>query len=133
LELVKQAQSAPSILIVEDEKIVRNLLATIIPRKFPGIPIYLAENGRMGVELFKEHSPTIVITDINMPVMDGILMAREIRAANADTRLIAVTAYSDDQGYQEKMDEIGFHDCLSKPLEFGKLYAAIEKCLDEIA
>lgn len=87
----------------------------------------------MGLELFKVHSPEIVITDIKMPVMDGILMAREIRAIKADTRLIAVTAYCDEQGYREKIDEIGFHDCLAKPFEFARLYAAIEKCLDEIA
>ena len=51
------------------------MLCTVIRRKFPDAAIYLAENGRIGVELFKKHTPDIVITDINMPVMDGIEMA----------------------------------------------------------
>lgn len=104
----------------------------MIPRKFPGATVLLAENGRAGLELFREHAPEIVITDIRMPVMDGILMAGEIRALKPDAKIIAVTAFGDDQGYLEKMERIGFSGCLTKPIEFGKLFAAIERCIDEI-
>ncbi len=53
----------------------------MIPLKFPDVELYTAENGKAGLDIFHEHAPDIVITDINMPVMDGIKMATEIKAA----------------------------------------------------
>ena len=83
------------------------------------------------MDLFKEHAPEIVITDINMPVMDGIEMAAEIKSIKADTRFIVMTAYS-DKAYFEKFSEIGFSEYLLKPIQLSTLFAAIEKCFDEI-
>ena len=103
----------------------------MITRKFPVIHIYFAENGMSGLQLFKEHTPEIVITDIQMPVMDGIEMAIEIKSIRPDTKFIVLTAYS-DTGYYEKFREIGFHDFLAKPVEFDLLFAAIEKCIAEV-
>jgi YesN/AraC family two-component response regulator len=104
----------------------------MIPRKFPKASIYSTNNGRAGVELFRKYTPGIVITDIQMPDMDGIEMAGEIKAIKPDTKFIVVTAYG-NTSYYEKFNKIGFHDFLSKPIEFAKLYAAIETCLAEIA
>ena len=50
--------------------------------------IYTAINGRLGLELFKEHTPDIVITDINMSKMCGEQMAENIRAIKPDTKII---------------------------------------------
>ena len=84
-----------SLLIVEDDKVASStFLPHVIARKFPAVTIYVAENGKMGLELFKEHAPDIVITDINMPEMDGIQMAGEIKSIKADTKFIVLTAYS---------------------------------------
>jgi YesN/AraC family two-component response regulator len=123
---------AITILIVEDDKVTREVLDLMIPRKFPNTSIYSTTNGRTGVELFRKYSPGIVITDIQMPDMDGIEMAGEIKAIKPDTKFIVVTAYG-NTSYHEKFNKIGFHDFLSKPIEFAKLYAAIETCLAEIA
>jgi YesN/AraC family two-component response regulator len=120
-----------SILVVEDDKVTREVLDLMIPRKFPNVTIYSSENGRTAVELFKKHKPEIVITDIQMPEMDGIEMAGEIKAIKADTKFIVVTAYS-NTSYYDKFNNIGFHDFLSKPIEFAKLYTAIESCIAEI-
>lgn len=120
-------RSAPSILVVEDDELIRKLLKTFISMKFPDVPLLVAENGRMGVDLFREHTPGLVITDIAMPVMDGIRMAGEIRAIKADTRFIVVTAY-DDEDTIGKFDKIGFNDFIVKPIDFRRLCAAIAKC-----
>jgi YesN/AraC family two-component response regulator len=103
----------------------------MIPKKFPNVACYSAANGRAGVELFKKHAPVIVITDIQMPDMDGIEMAGEIKALKSDTKFIVVTAYG-NSSYYEKFNKIGFHDFLLKPIEFVKLYDAIERCIAEI-
>jgi YesN/AraC family two-component response regulator len=127
----QHSSPAISILAVEDDKVTREVLNLMIPRKFPDVTIYTTENGRTAVELFKKHKPEIVITDIQMPEMDGIEMAGEIKAIEADTKFIVVTAYS-NTSYYEKFNNIGFHDFLPKPIEFDKLFAAIEKCIAEI-
>ncbi|KAF0220451.1 MAG: response regulator [Geobacteraceae bacterium] len=132
MEPSQHSSPAISILIVEDDKVTHEVLGLMIPKKFPDVTIYSSANGRMGVELFKEHAPGIVITDIQMPDMDGIEMAGEIKAIKPDTKFIVVTAYG-NTSYYEKFNKIGFHDFLSKPIEFNKLYAAIEKCIAEIA
>ena len=118
-------------LIVEDEKVIREVMDVMISRKYPDAAVYVAENGRVGVEFFKRHMPEIVITDIQMPVMDGITMAGEINSITSGTKFIVLTAFS-STGYYEKFNEIGFHDFLPKPIEFDKLFAAIENCIAEI-
>src|SRR5512140_3508136 len=95
MEALSSSRAAPSILIVEDDRVICEMLGKVTQRKFRDVTIYLAENGRIGVDLFKEHTPELVITDINMPVMDGIEMAGEIKSIKAHARFIVMTAYSD--------------------------------------
>ena len=125
------SRAALSMLIVEDDGIICEMLGKVTQRKYRDTAIYLAGNGRIGVGLFKEHMPEIVITDINMPVMDGIEMAEEIKSIKADTRFIVMTAYS-DKTYFEKFSEIGFCEYLLKPIVLSTLFAAIDKCIAEI-
>jgi YesN/AraC family two-component response regulator len=108
------------------------MLATVIHHKLPEAIVYLAGNGSIGVDLFEEHRPELIITDINMPVMDGIEMARQIKTLKPDARFIVISAYS-NRGYFEKFSEIGFCEYLLKPVQFPKLFAAIEKCLAEVS
>ena len=129
-EPTSQARSLLSILVVEDDEMSRDLLGVMIANKFPDVTIHYAEDGRTGLELFKKHMPFIVITDVNLPVMDGIQMTREIRALEADTKLIVITAYS-TRDYLEKLNEIGFSACILKPIVFGKLFDAIQNCFAE--
>jgi YesN/AraC family two-component response regulator len=128
---MRQADSDFSILVVEDDKVTRELIGLMFGRKYPNAAVYLAENGKVGVELFEMHAPDIVVTDINMPVMDGIRMAGEIRAMEAATKFIVLTAYS-DMDYLDKFTGIGFSDYLTKPIEFDRMFAAVEKCFAEI-
>jgi YesN/AraC family two-component response regulator len=132
MEPLQQAVPPISILIAEDEELVRKFLGSAIPYRFPDIAIHFAENGRIGVELFIAHTPDIVITDINMPEMDGIQMAGKIKSIKGDTKIIVITANS-DTSYMDKFSEIGCEDYLFKPMEFGKLFAAIDRCIAAIA
>jgi len=126
-----RSRTALSILCVEDDKEALKVLSRMIALKFPDITIHVAENGKLALELFKEQRPEIVITDINMPVMDGIQMAREIKAIKTDTKFIVLTGYS-DKNYLEQFCEIGYSDYIMKPIAFGILFAAIEKCIAEV-
>lgn len=116
-----------SLLLVEDDAVVNMAICRILARRFPEATIHTAENGLIGLELFTVHSPEIVITDVNMPVMDGIEMAGRIRSMNTDTKFIVLTGYSDGN-YLERFREIGFDDYMVKPVDFMRLFAAVQKC-----
>ena len=120
-----------SILAVEDDKTIRDLLRIMINRKFPDTPLYFAENGNRGIELFKAYTPEIVITDIIMPEMDGIEMANTIKTIKPDIKLIVITGYVSTNCH-EKFSTIGANAYLTKPINMKELLAEIEKCIAEI-
>jgi len=128
---VEPEQRRISILAVEDDKTIREMLGIIIDRKFPDNPLYFAENGNKGIELFKAYNPEIVITDIIMPEMDGVEMAGIIKTIKSDIKLIVITGY-DNAYYHEKFSNIGASAFLTKPIDFKKLFTAIEMCIAEI-
>ncbi len=126
-----RAEHALSLLVVDDDKMARDVLSVMITRKFPDSSIYFAEDGRSGVRVFMEHCPDIVITDISMPGMDGIQMAGEIRALKDDAKFIVLTGYT-DKDYSQDFSKFGIKEFIMKPIVFGKLFAAIEKCISEM-
>ena len=80
-----------SVLYVEDETMVRETTARSLRRFFRDVA--LAENGEEGLRIFKELYPDLVITDINMPRMDGIEMIQGIRKLKADQPILVISAY----------------------------------------
>ncbi|MBC8017055.1 MAG: response regulator [Verrucomicrobia bacterium] len=128
--VTEQSHTSFSLLFVEDDKTICKVIGRMIARHFPDATVYTAENGLIGLELFKEHTPEIVIADINMPEMDGIEMSTKIKSIKTDTKIIVLTGYS-DKNYLDKFSEIGFDDYIVKPVDFWKLFAAIEKCRAE--
>lgn len=121
-------QRVSSILYVEDEPEARDLIFNLLGEEYPQLSIITAADGAEGLALFKEHRPQLVITDIRMPVMDGLTMATHIRDVDADVDIIALTAYS-DTSFLVRAIELGFGSYVFKPVNFNKLIAAIEKCI----
>jgi len=114
---VKSSGNDPNtlaILYAEDEADARELLSSVLTMKYPDVRLHLAETGQMGLELFRAHRPGIVITDINMPMMDGIQMSGEIKALEPETVIIALTAHSDTK-YLLNAIEIGIHSVGTNP------------------
>jgi YesN/AraC family two-component response regulator len=116
-----------SLLLVEDDEVILEILTSILSAKFPDIIIYVAANGRLAMELFKSHVPNIVITDINMSEMCGDQMSKEIRAIKPETKFIAITGqHPDDILFK-------FDHYIVKPVFFNDLITIIEKCIGGIA
>lgn len=120
-----------SLLIVEDDRAAIEILGVLFGRKYPQCTVELAYDGQMGLDAFKREQHDIVVTDMNMPKMDGIQMSEAIKAIKGETRIIVMTAYS-DRIHLDKFSEVGIRDHLLKPLEFDKLFAAIDRALKEI-
>jgi YesN/AraC family two-component response regulator len=118
-----------SLLCVEDDPVSRDLISRMISMKFPDIELHLAKNGMIGLDLFKELMPQIVLTDIRMPVMDGVTMAGEIKALYPETRIIIVAANC-NADYLLSDEEIDY--CVVKPIDYKILFAVIEKCIADI-
>lgn len=116
-----------SLLIVEDDKTTRDVMVRMIALKFPGCTLHAADNGISGMELFKQFLPDIVVTDINMPVMEGFEMIREISSLHPDASFIVLTAYADKVTF-ERFKDLNVFAYLLKPLDFSELFASIEKC-----
>lgn len=119
-----------SLLIVEDDHEASEIMHTLIALKMPELEIFLAENGAKGLAICREHPPEIVITDINMPDMDGVRMVEQIRELKGDTLFIILT------GYTNKLDEFGdirLHDYFVKPTDFKKLLDSLERAVEEIS
>jgi len=125
--MATQQPSAFSLLIVEDDKAALEVMVRMVSLKYPECSIIKAGNGVQGIELFKEHTPDIILTDVNMPVMDGIELLRAVRAIKADASCIVLTAYSDKIVFG-KFKDLGVSAYLLKPLDFQQLFAALEKC-----
>jgi PAS domain S-box-containing protein len=117
-----------SILYAEDDPVTRDLFSRMIPMKFPGVRLHVAENGMNGLALYREHTPEIVITDINMPILDGIGMSAEIKALRPETVIIVVSAYG-DTNYLLDAIEIGVNHYVLKPIDHKKLFTALEKSI----
>lgn len=120
-----------SVLYVEDEAEAREMVSRVLTQEIPSLRLYTAENGETGLALYGEHQPDIVITDINMPMMDGIRMGNEIKSLNPDAIIIAVTAHS-DTCYLLDAIETGISHYVLKPIDYDKLFAAIAKGIETV-
>lgn len=118
------------ILLVEDDRPTRDLLASIISRKYPEIELLAAGNGREGLNIFQKQLPEIVFTDISMPLMDGIEMAGEMKKIKPETVFVVITAFN-NRSFLSRFDKIGYSTYVTKPIEFNKLFEALNKCIKE--
>ena len=117
---------ANPVLCVEDDGPTRAVLVKLLERRFDHVLV--AKDGREGLELFLRHRPSLVVTDIKMPVLDGISMVREIKVWSAATKIIVITSYGSAELLLAAI-EIGVTDYILKPLDADRVYAAIDKCL----
>ncbi|HEY4744713.1 MAG TPA: response regulator [Desulfuromonadaceae bacterium] len=113
-----------TVLFAEDEYLPRKSIANFLKRQVGKLEV--AENGRQGLALFMAHRPGIVITDLEMPEMNGMEMVRAIREMETSVPIIITTGYDDDEHRCELADRI-----LIKPVVFGKLLETIEECVAE--
>ncbi len=115
-----------SLLYVEDNDSLRSLKIDIFKDIFENVEY--AINGLEGLEKYKKNNFDLVITDINMPVMDGLDMIEAINKINDSQPIIILSAYSEKE-YFSRLKKIKFHSFLSKPIEIKKLIKSIDSSL----
>jgi serine phosphatase RsbU (regulator of sigma subunit) len=104
------------ILFVEDEKLVRIEIEEILSRIFKSVD--LASNGKDGLKQYTKNKYDIVISDIKMPVMNGVEFVRHIKKINPEQKIIIISAH-DDSDYLINLIDIGIDNYILKPLKVG--------------
>jgi PAS domain S-box-containing protein len=118
-----------SLLYVEDELILRSVYEKILERKVRQVE--LAENGEEAYNMYLKNQYDLVITDIKMPIMNGLDLVRKIRKMNPSARIIMMSAYSESQYFQRAI-EYGVKGFLLKPVENERLFQTIDEQAREI-
>jgi len=113
-----------SVLYVEDDEEIRELLSRFL-RRWVGT-LHTATNGQEGAQAFVQFNPDVVVTDIKMPVMDGLEMASSIKSSSQEVPIIVITAYS-ERDYFIRAIEIGVDQYVTKPVNTDTLLHAIYK------
>lgn len=117
-----------TVLYCEDEQYLRDvtkgILETFTKKQF------IAEDGAIGLELFKKHEDEIdlIITDVNMPNMNGLDMTKEIKAINPNIPIVVATAFSNSEYLLEAI-ELGVDKYVLKPINIKKLLDTMNQSL----
>lgn len=113
-----------SVLYVEDDPAIRLLVKLILEKNVE--LSYIAQNGETGLAYYKEYKPDIVISDVAMPIMDGMKMSRAIKAINPRAIIIITTAHDRTDFLLEAID-IGIDQYLVKPIQQVNILNALER------
>ncbi len=113
-----------TILYVEDDSSIRDFLAKRLNERV--LKIYVAKNGKEGLELYKKYKPDIVLTDVKMPKMNGIEMSKEIKNINKKTPIVISSAHNDSEFLLDAI-ELGVNGYLLKPIDKIRLFEVLEE------
>jgi len=111
-----------SILIVDDEQNVSQLLKKVLAKK--GYVTHAASSAHEALEIINACHINIVITDIRMPVMNGIELLKEIKTQDSSIAVILVTAFATLETAVEAL-KMGARDYITKPFDLEEIYSAI--------
>lgn len=114
------------ILIVEDESAFALVLCSLLREK--GHQALVAGNGREGLELMRRSLPDLLVTDLRMPVMNGVEMIKAIHRERAGRFPILVITTSPDMLKKERIEGV---EVIQKPLEFEQAVDAIESMIEK--
>jgi two-component system, response regulator, stage 0 sporulation protein F len=122
------SKTGKRILLVDDEENARTALARILARD--GYEITSAGNGLEALEQLKISSFDLVVTDINMPEMNGMSFLRELNSLYPGINVIMITAYGEVESYIEAMS-LGAFEYINKPVRIDEVKKIIKKVFRE--
>lgn len=114
------------ILIIDDDPSLRRVLEYNLQED--GYEVCVAASGSEGLRAFGEFSPTLVITDLKMPGIDGFRVLREIKERSPDTLVMIITAFGAVDTAVEAM-KLGAYDYITKPFNRDELKMVVRKAL----
>lgn len=114
------------VLFAEDDQKVLNAITYVLEMFFD--EVFMAKDGQEAYRLFEEYKPDLIITDIKMPIMDGLDLVKKIRTVDYETPIVLISSYS-DQSLLLKALNLGVDGYIIKPIELDDL---IKTCLKAV-
>ncbi len=118
-----------NILLIEDEQAIRNVLRSILMDENPKWNVDEAENGAVGLEKIKEKEYDLIISDIKMPLKDGVEVLSEAMDYNPELTIVMITGHGDVDLAVDCIKK-GAYDFISKPPDLNKLLTTVRNALD---
>ena len=112
--------NATRVLLVEDAPILRYAFGRLL--RLHGFEVMEANNGREALACLSKFRPQLIVTDLTMPIMDGVVLIERLRAdpETADVPVVAITAEATEQA-EQRARRAGVDDFLAKPIDFNTL------------
>jgi len=117
-----------TILVIDDHESLRTLLRIML--EWAGHEVMEAPNGRLGLAVYREKPADLVITDIDMPEMNGLDLILELTRAFLDVKVIAISGAPDREKTLDAAKLLGVRHTLRKPFSMDALLKAVH---DELA
>lgn len=118
----------PSILVVDDEEIMREVVGTLLEEE--GFQVICASTGEEGLEKFRQERPDLVLLDLMLPAMDGLAALKEILRVDSDTVVIMISAYASIESAVEAT-KAGAFDFVTKPFKNEELLLVVKNGLNK--
>ncbi|MBF0257368.1 MAG: response regulator [Desulfamplus sp.] len=118
-----------TILLADDEEDIRDVVSITLSDL--GYDVVTAENGQTAFDMFCDINPQIVLTDIKMPIMDGITLLQKIKRHNFDTEVIMITGHGDMELAIRSL-KCEATDFITKPINVDALEVALKRASDKI-
>ena len=115
----------PTVLLAEDSQDTRSMLKRAFELK--GYKVFEAEDGQEALDMARRYRPSLIVIDLNMPVLDGLAAVKNVREMEGPTEqvpIVAITAY-DVPGMEDAALETGCDRYLRKPLDLEELDSAL--------
>ncbi len=112
------------VLLVEDSALIRNIVCDALQTCFPCVTTVM-EDGAQAFEELSRNTYDLVITDIMMPVMDGVTLAKKVREElRSDVPIIMLTSMT-AENVREQASAVGANAYLTKPIDYNKLIQVV--------
>jgi len=117
-----------SILLVDDDPLILKSLSVVLERE--GYEVHRAEGGARAIELIRDQTFEVVVTDFNMPEVDGMQVLREVKARKPDCEVVLITGYGTIEQAVEAI-KIGAYDYICKPIIDDEMKVVIARAVEQ--
>src|SRR5689334_6630449 len=121
-------RKTPTILVVEDD--VENRAAMVKVLEAAEYKVMETDNGQQAIDILNEKNIDILVTDLRLPVMDGVELLKRAKALEQDLEVIMITGHGTVEIAVEAIKE-GAYDFITKPIKKAQLLRAIEKAAEK--
>ena len=119
----------PIILVTEDDKNMRELIAAVVGESEMSLEVFTAENAHEAMDFLENHDAAVVLTDLRMPGADGMDLLKFVKARDPQTQVVLITGYATVDSAVAAL-KLGAYDYVQKPFDTVKLLSVVEKALD---